>query len=1300
MANQKLTFEVSAEAVNVDQVKKKIKSIDDEITKLQKHAKDIRVSDKGGSEIGKELIKGIEDSISELKSIQKNYTNILDSISNKKIDTKQFENFANTVNTRLEVVEQRVVSLEESLTKLVSRFEKKISTQVIEKQIASLRGEFDTFTSSAQEAIKILSNFESMVNATTSKPKETKIKVDTSELEKVEGLIKRFESDSFLGGKSGLTITTDSAVKNLNNLYEKYQSLSSELSKTKDPKQISSLQVQLAELLPELAQVTNRIIELKKLDINSLEDGSIGKISIGEIDDFAKIFDFIQNEIGITSNRLADMRNDMRGALSSVTEEATTEVSQFTFKKGGIRVPVTIDAKSQSSLETKYNELVSALQGYADLHPVNVTMRLFPLNTNRAGADEITSAMRNIQTDINSVQDEGLKTKLNSLYDDLEAQFKKALDLKIKVDLGDTQTSAKQRIKDLQEEIKAQGFTIYPTFDISEEEANKITDVLAKVQNGATLNFNDEFQKTADALNKLISNGNIGKWSDEFAEGLGKAYTKLEEMQPLIQTLTFFFATKKTAKDSIISKADITAVTNFANAINNLQEIIEKIQKVDLTKLDTEGFGEKLQAELGDMKPVIIPIEPDLNSITSFISKIEDALSKANINLKPSASSKTLRDYVQDDNIAKSMYLDMYKGLDAVADNVGTPLKKKIAESLVGGLRKGMSSVSDILREGLKGTKFEPITEQLIGDKETLDEIKNVANKISVEYQKALGESEVNVTNIIGNIESQILGSDKKVNIPIGVQDDSIDEFIGEIRSRVKDKKIELDVQLNAEKKSEIKSTTEDTNTNSFMGKTREELEQMLAIEEKWLARCKEGSNAYNTRKENIKEINTLLGNSSAQETTQSVEKAAEAIKEEGIAAKQAALLKQKFAEANKEVASSAEKTASETKNAAEGLKAEGKAGEENKDKLSESEINEMANKREQATAKRIQEEEKAARAQGNAINKEQERQYKEQQKLQEKARQEEEKARQEMEAALLKTQESRRKAEEKAFNAQSAAINKEQERQYNQQVKEQEQRNSQLANFKNGFTVKRNDIQFEIDKGGHTKEFETRLQDIISKIDAINAKSIDAVTEQDIKDAQALSEEIRIIQKSGKLTANKSANENSVQKTLSQINSILSGNTKLSFKQTDVYDDLITLQKAFQNFDTSRPQSELAELSTEFLRTKARFDELDDTVKGENFFQTVIGRLQKSNAQLIATYFSWMDMIRYARQAIDTIRDLDTQMVELAKVSEQSLDQIKGDFSSYSTVAKNLGATISDTISATADWARFNKIDPLYGNI
>lgn len=254
---------------------------------------------------------------------------------------------------------------------------------------------------------------------------------------------------------------------------------------------------------------------------------------------------------------------------------------------------------------------------------------------------------------------------------------------------------------------------------------------------------------------------------------------------------------------------------------------------------------------------------------------------------------------------------------------------------------------------------------------------------------------------------------------------------------------------------------------------------------------------------------------------------------------------------------------------------------------------------------------------------------------------------------------------------------------------KEQEKITKTFSGLKGKIDSSIYDVGFEIDHGNHTQEFENRLKEIKTDLEAISAKKIDAITQSDIDQAKELLEDVRQIRKEGSLTSNKKANENSVQKSLAQINGMLSENTKLSFRRTEVYSSLKSLQDAFKNFDTSRPQSELAELTTELLKTKANFEDLDTTVKGKNFIQTIFERIQGTSAQLVAQYLSWMDIIRYARSMISTIVDLDTQLVDLRKTTTMNTSELNQFYNSSSNVAKQLGVTTSEIISQASAWSR-----------
>lgn len=83
----------------------------------------------------------------------------------------------------------------------------------------------------------------------------------------------------------------------------------------------------------------------------------------------------------------------------------------------------------------------------------------------------------------------------------------------------------------------------------------------------------------------------------------------------------------------------------------------------------------------------------------------------------------------------------------------------------------------------------------------------------------------------------------------------------------------------------------------------------------------------------------------------------------------------------------------------------------------------------------------------------------------------------------------------------------------------------------------------------------------------------------------------------------------------------------------------------------------------------------------GEKAFYGLAGQI----AGMVSLY----DVINVIKQAASEVTQLNTDITDLAKVSEQSVKQIYSDFSSYADIAKEMGGTISDTISATTAWAK-----------
>ena len=91
----------------------------------------------------------------------------------------------------------------------------------------------------------------------------------------------------------------------------------------------------------------------------------------------------------------------------------------------------------------------------------------------------------------------------------------------------------------------------------------------------------------------------------------------------------------------------------------------------------------------------------------------------------------------------------------------------------------------------------------------------------------------------------------------------------------------------------------------------------------------------------------------------------------------------------------------------------------------------------------------------------------------------------------------------------------------------------------------------------------------------------------------------------------------------------------------------------------------------------------------GRSFFDTLKNSGFHQIAAQMAGMFGVYDVINVIKQAASTVTELNTQITELAKVSEQSSSQIYADFDSYADIAKEVRGTISDTIAATADWSK-----------
>lgn len=212
--------------------------------------------------------------------------------------------------------------------------------------------------------------------------------------------------------------------------------------------------------------------------------------------------------------------------------------------------------------------------------------------------------------------------------------------------------------------------------------------------------------------------------------------------------------------------------------------------------------------------------------------------------------------------------------------------------------------------------------------------------------------------------------------------------------------------------------------------------------------------------------------------------------------------------------------------------------------------------------------------------------------------------------------------------------------------------------------------------------EFSSKLKEL----EAIQTKirnNNGLATEKDKTRVEELTKEIEKYSDALKnmSAANKGSTEISRQKELQKIGDYLQRNTKISEEAK------AKLKAYMTELKSGSASTNIEHIHTEFLKIAQA--EREAGREGKSFFSVIKEKVFYGAAGSIASYFGINDLIQYGKQAAGVVINLNSQIVDLAKVSEDSISQIYDDFDSYANIAKDIGGTISDTIEATAAWAK-----------
>lgn len=229
----------------------------------------------------------------------------------------------------------------------------------------------------------------------------------------------------------------------------------------------------------------------------------------------------------------------------------------------------------------------------------------------------------------------------------------------------------------------------------------------------------------------------------------------------------------------------------------------------------------------------------------------------------------------------------------------------------------------------------------------------------------------------------------------------------------------------------------------------------------------------------------------------------------------------------------------------------------------------------------------------------------------------------------------------------------------------------------------------------------ESAYNELSASVSQFSEKSKEAFNASRNKEVQAYNEAVE--------TQNRKDNEVALKRyanQLEKINTLLAktkknladwGASKIG-KSSDAYHGLEQTARVLEEM-----QSELIQTGAALDNFDSRFDQASASAKsfstsieqaGENV-KSIKSRLSEM-ASALGFSFTFADAfykaVEIGKKMVDIVTDVDTAMTELKKVTEESDSTYARFLDNAKTRAHGLGATLADTISATADFARLGN--------
>lgn len=193
-------------------------------------------------------------------------------------------------------------------------------------------------------------------------------------------------------------------------------------------------------------------------------------------------------------------------------------------------------------------------------------------------------------------------------------------------------------------------------------------------------------------------------------------------------------------------------------------------------------------------------------------------------------------------------------------------------------------------------------------------------------------------------------------------------------------------------------------------------------------------------------------------------------------------------------------------------------------------------------------------------------------------------------------------------------------------------------------------------------------------------------ITDEDIQDVKTYENKITdLFQQIKKFSGGEKGYENiSATKVAAQINKLLEDNTRMSQEAKD------KIKEYYAEVSKGNPTRPLKEIYNDALKVVQAEKEMGRG--GKSFLSAIKDKVWYGAAGQIANMFSIYDAINIGRQGFDVIRELDTSITEMRKVSDETINSLKNYQATTFDTANAVGTTAKQIQDSTADWMRLGE--------